>query len=77
MKIDFSRIFLFISLFCGVGALSQEVATWENFSVFSRLQRRYSLLSDIFLNYNQNNDTNGFDLRSQSIILKLTHRFAV
>jgi hypothetical protein len=49
----------------------------ENFSVFSRLQWRYSPLSDIFLIYNQNNDTNGFNVKNQSIILKLTHRFAV
>lgn len=49
----------------------------ENFSVFSRLQWRYSPLSDIFLIYNQNNNTDGFDLSNRSIILKLTHRFAV
>lgn len=49
----------------------------ENFSVFSKLQWRYSPLSDIFLIYNQNNDTEGFDLKNRSIILKLTYRFAV
>lgn len=49
----------------------------ENFSVFSRLQWRYTPLSDIFLIYNQNNNTNTFDLSNRSIILKLTHRFAV
>jgi len=49
----------------------------ENFSVFSKLQWRYSPLSDIFLIYNQNNNTNGFDLSNRSIILKLTYRFAV
>ncbi len=49
----------------------------ENFSVFSRLQWRYAPLSDLFLIYNQNNSTNGFDLRNRSIILKLTYRFAV
>lgn len=49
----------------------------ENFSVFSKLQWRYSPLSDIFLIYNQNNNTNDFDLRNRSIILKLTYRFAV
>lgn len=49
----------------------------ENFSVFSKLQWRYSPLSDIFLIYNQNNNTNGFDLSNKSIILKLTYRFAV
>lgn len=48
-----------------------------NFSVFSRLQWRYSPLSDIFLIYNQNNNTEGFDLRNRSIILKMTHRFGV
>lgn len=49
----------------------------ENFSVFSKLQWRYAPLSDIFLIYNQNNDTNGFGLKNRSIILKLTYRFAV
>ena len=49
----------------------------ENFSVFSKLQWRYSPLSDIFLIFNQNNNTNSFDLRNRSIILKLTYRFAV
>lgn len=49
----------------------------ENFSVFSKLQWRYSPLSDIFLIYNQNNNTNGFDLKNRSVILKLTHRFGV
>ena len=49
----------------------------ENFSVFSRLQWRYSPLSDIFLIYNQNNNANHFNLKNRSIILKLTHRFGV
>ena len=49
----------------------------ENFSVFSKLQWRYSPLSDIFLIYNQNNDTNGFDLSNRSIILKITYQFGV
>lgn len=49
----------------------------ENFSVFSRLQWRYAPLSDLFVIYNQNNNTNGFDLNNRSIILKLTYRFAV
>ncbi|MBO0323202.1 carbohydrate binding family 9 domain-containing protein [Muricauda sp. CAU 1633] len=49
----------------------------DNFSVFSRLQWRYSPLSDIFLVYNQNNNTNGFDLSNRSIILKLTYRFGL
>ncbi|MBR9853081.1 MAG: carbohydrate binding family 9 domain-containing protein [Algicola sp.] len=49
----------------------------QNFSVFSKLQWRYAPLSDAFLIYNQNNDTNGFDLTNRSIILKLTYRFAV
>ena len=48
-----------------------------NFSIFSRLQWRYSPLSDIFLIFNQNNDTNGFCLRNRSIILKTTFRFGV
>lgn len=48
-----------------------------NFSVFSRLQWRYSPLSDIFLIYNQNNNTEGFDLRNRSLILKITYRFGV
>lgn len=48
-----------------------------NFSMFSRLQWRYSPLSDIFLIYNQNNETNGFNLRNRSIILKVTYRFGV
>ncbi|MCL6294620.1 DUF5916 domain-containing protein [Jejuia spongiicola] len=49
----------------------------ENFSVFSKLQWRYSPLSDIFLIYNQNNNTHNFNLNNKSIILKLTYRFAV
>ncbi|WP_396590147.1 DUF5916 domain-containing protein [Allomuricauda sp. R78024] len=49
----------------------------ENFSVFSRLQWRYSPLSDIFLIYNQNNTTEGFDLNNRSIILKATYRLGV
>jgi hypothetical protein len=49
----------------------------QNFSVFSKLQWRYAPLSDVFLIYNQNNDTNGFDLTNRSIILKLAYRFAV
>ena len=51
----------------------------ENFSVFSRLQWRYSSLSDIFLIYNQNNNTtnNGFGLKNRSIILKITYRLGV
>ena len=51
----------------------------ENFSVFSKLQWRYTPLADIFLIYNQNNNTstNGFDLNNRSIILKLTYRFGV
>lgn len=49
----------------------------ENFSVFSRLQWRYSPLSDVFLIYNQNNHTNGFNLKNRSVILKLTYRFGV
>ena len=48
-----------------------------NFSIYSRLQWRYSPLSDIFLIYNQNNNTNGFDLRNRSIILKFTYSFTV
>lgn len=48
-----------------------------NFSIFSRLQWRYAPLSDLFLIYNQNNDTNGFELRNRSIMLKLTYRFAI
>lgn len=48
-----------------------------NFSVFSRLQWRYSPLSDVFLIYNQNNDTDGFGLRNRSLILKFTYRFGV
>ena len=47
----------------------------ENFSVFSKLQWRYSPLSDVYLIFNQNNNTNGFDLQNRSIILKLTYRF--
>jgi len=49
----------------------------ENFSIFSKLQWRYRPLSDIFLIYNQNNNTNGFDLSNRSIILKLTYQFGV
>jgi len=49
----------------------------ENFSVFSKLEWRYSPLSDIFLIYNQNNNTEGFNLKNRSIILKVTYRFAV
>ena len=48
-----------------------------NFSVFSRLQWRYAPLSDIFLIYNENKDTDNFNLKNRSIILKLTYRFAV
>ena len=49
----------------------------DNFSVFTRLQYRYAPLSDVFLIYNQNNDTNAFDLTNRSIILKATYRFGV
>lgn len=49
----------------------------ENFSLFSKLQWRYAPLADLFLIYNQNNNTNGFDLNNRSIILKLTYRFGV
>lgn len=49
----------------------------ENFSVFSKLQWRYSALSDIFLIYNQNNETNGMNLQNKSIILKITYQFGV
>lgn len=48
-----------------------------NFSVFSRLQWRYAPLSDLFVIYNQNNNTEGFNLRNRSIMLKLTHRFSL
>ena len=49
----------------------------ENFSVFSKLQWRYSPQSDIFLIYNQNNETNEFDLSNRSIILKVTYQFGI
>ena len=49
----------------------------DNFSVFSRLQWRYAPLSDIFLVYNQNNDTQSFDLSNRSIIIKATYRFGI
>lgn len=49
----------------------------KNFSLFSKLQWRYAPLADLFLIYNQNNNTNGFDLNNRSIILKLTYRFGV
>ncbi|MTI40832.1 DUF5916 domain-containing protein [Fulvivirga lutimaris] len=45
-----------------------------NFSVFSKLQWRYAPLSDIFLIYNENKDTDSFSLINRSIILKLTYR---
>ena len=48
-----------------------------NFSVCSKLQWRYAPLSDIFLIYNENKDTNNFNLRNRSIILKLTYRLAI
>ena len=51
----------------------------KNFSVFSKLQWRYTPLADIFLIYNQNNNTatSAFDLNNRSIILKLTYRFGI
>ncbi|PCE64087.1 carbohydrate binding family 9 domain-containing protein [Sediminicola luteus] len=45
----------------------------ENFSAFSRLQWRYRPMSDIFLIYNENHDTNGFGIKNRSLVLKMTY----
>ncbi|MDC6365952.1 MULTISPECIES: DUF5916 domain-containing protein [Flavobacteriaceae] len=45
----------------------------DNFSVFSRLQWRYSPMSDIFLIFNENYDTVGSGIKNRSIVLKVTY----
>ena len=45
----------------------------DNFSAFSRLQWRYSPMSDIFLIYNENHDTTGLGIKNRSIVLKVTY----
>lgn len=45
----------------------------ENFSAFSRLQWRYRIMSDIFLIYNENHDTNCFGIKNRSLVLKMTY----
>ncbi len=45
----------------------------ENFSVFSRLQWRYSPMSDIYLIYNENYGTEGFGIKNRSVVLKMTY----
>lgn len=49
----------------------------ENFSIYARLQWRFSPLSDIFLIYNQNNVTDNFELLNRAIMVKATYRFGV
>ncbi|WP_420398850.1 DUF5916 domain-containing protein [Flagellimonas sp.] len=45
----------------------------DNVSVFSRLQWRYSPMSDIFLIYNENHDTAGLGIKNRSVVLKVTY----
>lgn len=45
----------------------------DNFSAFSRLQWRYSPMSDIFLIFNENHDTTGLGIKNRSIVLKVTY----
>ena len=45
----------------------------DNFSVFSRLQWRYSPMSDIFLIFNENHDTVGSGIKNRSVVLKVTY----
>lgn len=45
----------------------------NNFSAFSRLQWRYSPMSDIFLIYNENHDTEGLGIKNRSMVLKVTY----
>jgi hypothetical protein len=45
----------------------------DNFSAFSRLQWRYSPMSDLFLIYNENHDTTGLGIKNRSVVLKVTY----
>ncbi|SHG86166.1 DUF5916 domain-containing protein [Flagellimonas flava] len=45
----------------------------DNFSAFSRLQWRYSPMSDIFLIFNENHDTQGLGIKNRSLVLKVTY----
>lgn len=45
----------------------------DNLSAFSRLQWRYSPMSDIFLIFNENHDTTGLGIKNRSIVLKVTY----
>lgn len=49
----------------------------RNFSIFSKLQWRFSPLSDIFLIYNQNNETDDFTLSHRALMIKVTYRFGI
>ena len=54
-------------------ALTQYSNQQDNFGINARLQWRFAPLSDIFLVYNDNYDTNGFTPRFRSINLKMTY----
>ena len=47
----------------------------ENFSLFARFQWRYLPMSDLFIIFNENHSTNGFNIKNRSLILKLTYWF--
>ncbi|WP_350284391.1 DUF5916 domain-containing protein [uncultured Croceitalea sp.] len=45
----------------------------DNFSVFSRFQWRYAPMSDLFVIFNQNQNTSGLGVQNRGLILKLTY----
>ncbi|MEL7123142.1 MAG: hydrolase, partial [Bacteroidota bacterium] len=45
----------------------------ENFSIFSRFQWRYAPMSDLFVIFNQNQNTNGLGIQNRGFIVKLTY----
>ncbi len=47
----------------------------ENFSIFTRFQWRYLPMSDLFVIFNENHSTDGFDIKNRGLALKLTYWF--
>lgn len=45
----------------------------ENFSIFSRFQWRFAPMSDLFVIFNQNQNTNGLGIQNRGFIVKLTY----
>ncbi len=47
----------------------------ENVSIFSRLQWRFSPMSDLYVIYNENQGTEGLGIKNRALILKATYWF--